>query len=135
MWAVGCIMAELLRGSPLFPGKTEAETLSMLFQLLGTPSSRIWPVRCAERIPCQLLIRLAAVELSVRLRSCSCLVGKLTYCDAKQEFDRLPLTSKVALPDQPYSYLRKVTATLGSLDVCFMQHRVASLTLRFCSAG
>jgi hypothetical protein len=27
----------------------------------------------------------------------------------KQEFDRLPLTSKVALPDQPYSYLRKVT--------------------------
>ena len=46
VWAVGCIMAELLRGSPLFPGKTEAETLNMLFQLLGTPSSRIWPVHC-----------------------------------------------------------------------------------------
>lgn len=45
MWAVGCIMAELLRGSPLFPGKTEVETLNMLFQLLGTPSARIWPVR------------------------------------------------------------------------------------------
>lgn len=45
LWAVGCIMAELLRGSPLFPGKTEAETLHMLFQLLGTPSERIWPVR------------------------------------------------------------------------------------------
>ena len=53
MWAVGCIMAELLRGSPLFPGKTEAETLSMLFQLLGTPSSRIWPVRCADVVPCR----------------------------------------------------------------------------------
>lgn len=43
MWSVGCIMAELLRGAPLFPGHTESETLSMLFSLLGAPSERIWP--------------------------------------------------------------------------------------------
>ena len=44
MWSVGCVLGELLRGSPLFPGKSEAELLGMLFDLLGTPSSRIWPV-------------------------------------------------------------------------------------------
>lgn len=44
MWSVGCVMAELLQGSPLFPGTSEAELLGMLFDLLGTPSSRIWPV-------------------------------------------------------------------------------------------
>ena len=44
MWSVGCVMAELLRGSPLFPGTSEAEVLGQLFDLLGTPSSRIWPV-------------------------------------------------------------------------------------------
>lgn len=43
MWSVGCIMAELLRGAPLFPGRTETDTLGMLFSLLGAPSERIWP--------------------------------------------------------------------------------------------
>lgn len=60
LWAVGCIMAELLRGSPLFPGKTEAETLHMLFQLLGTPSERIWPVRQQTQSENQTQFRLGA---------------------------------------------------------------------------
>ncbi|GMH38202.1 hypothetical protein BSKO_06086 [Bryopsis sp. KO-2023] len=42
MWAVGCIFAELLRGKPLFPGKTEFECLRMMCQRLGTPTPDIW---------------------------------------------------------------------------------------------
>lgn len=30
MWAVGCVMAELLRNEPLFPGKTEVRYLEVL---------------------------------------------------------------------------------------------------------
>lgn len=44
MWAVGCIFAELLRNEPLFPAKSELETLQLMTNLLGAPNERIWPV-------------------------------------------------------------------------------------------
>ena len=43
-WAAGCILAELLRGEPLFPAESEMECLQMLCQILGTPNTKIWPV-------------------------------------------------------------------------------------------
>lgn len=43
MWAVGCILAELLRHEPLFPGKTEAHVLDLIFNQLGAPNDDIWP--------------------------------------------------------------------------------------------
>ncbi|PFH35696.1 putative cell-cycle-associated protein kinase CDK [Besnoitia besnoiti] len=39
MWSVGCIMAELLTGSPLFPGTNEIDQLSRIFSLRGTPDT------------------------------------------------------------------------------------------------
>ena len=42
-WAVGCVLAELLRHEPLFPGKAEVDTLERIFKLLGSPNERIWP--------------------------------------------------------------------------------------------
>lgn len=38
MFAIGAIMAELYRMSPLFPGSTERDQLNKIFQVLGTPS-------------------------------------------------------------------------------------------------
>ncbi|KAJ3008233.1 Cyclin-dependent kinase 10 [Thoreauomyces humboldtii] len=43
MWSVGCIFGELLQTSPLLPGKTEANQLSLIVSLLGTPTPQIWP--------------------------------------------------------------------------------------------
>ncbi|GMI50664.1 hypothetical protein ScalyP_jg7755 [Parmales sp. scaly parma] len=37
MWSVGCIVAEMLLGRPLFRGKTEIGQLFKIFQTLGTP--------------------------------------------------------------------------------------------------
>lgn len=42
--AVGCIMGELLNGSPLFPGENDIEQLCCVLRILGTPSPRVWPV-------------------------------------------------------------------------------------------
>jgi cyclin-dependent kinase 10 len=42
-WAAGCILGELLRREPLFPGTDEAETWRYMVALLGTPTERIWP--------------------------------------------------------------------------------------------
>lgn len=38
VWSAGCVLAELLIGKPLFPGKTESTQLFELLCILGTPS-------------------------------------------------------------------------------------------------
>ncbi|OJT09453.1 Cyclin-dependent kinase G-2 [Trametes pubescens] len=43
MWSVGCIFAELLLNEPLFQAKGEIEMISMIFKLLGPPTSQSWP--------------------------------------------------------------------------------------------
>ncbi|KAI0704911.1 Pkinase-domain-containing protein [Cytidiella melzeri] len=43
MWSVGCIFAELLLKEPLFQAKGEIELISMIFKLLGPPTSSEWP--------------------------------------------------------------------------------------------
>nr|CAB3475295.1 unnamed protein product [Digitaria exilis] len=42
LWSVGCILAELLLGEPIFPGRTEVEQLHRIFKLCGTPSEDYW---------------------------------------------------------------------------------------------
>ena len=43
VWSIGCIFAELLTCDPLFQGKNEVDQLSLIFTLLGTPTSKSWP--------------------------------------------------------------------------------------------
>ncbi|KAJ7842661.1 kinase-like domain-containing protein [Mycena olivaceomarginata] len=38
MWSVGCILAELLIGGPLFPGKDYLNQLNLILNMLGTPT-------------------------------------------------------------------------------------------------
>ena len=42
-WAVGCVMAELLNGKPLFAGQSDLEQLGFITNLLGSPDERRWP--------------------------------------------------------------------------------------------
>ena len=37
MWSLGCILAELLTGYPIFPGENEQEQLSCIMEILGVP--------------------------------------------------------------------------------------------------
>jgi len=43
LWGVGCILAEMATGSPLFAGDSEIDTSFKIFQKLGTPTEAIWP--------------------------------------------------------------------------------------------
>ncbi|CAL8471191.1 g10733 [Coccomyxa elongata] len=42
MWSIGCIFSELITGHPLFPADCELQQLLHIFQLLGTPTERVW---------------------------------------------------------------------------------------------
>ncbi len=37
IWSLGCIIAELYTGYPLFPGENEQEQLACIMEILGTP--------------------------------------------------------------------------------------------------
>jgi serine/threonine protein kinase len=54
VWSVGCIMAELLGGKVLFPGKDYVHQMGLIINVLGTPSqetlSRIGSPRAQEWI-------------------------------------------------------------------------------------
>jgi len=43
MWGVGCILAEMATGAPLFAGDSEIDTSFKIFMKLGTPTEAIWP--------------------------------------------------------------------------------------------
>ena len=38
-WSVGCVMAELYTGRPLFPGKNSVDQLAKIVKVLGTPDA------------------------------------------------------------------------------------------------
>ncbi|WOL12682.1 putative serine/threonine-protein kinase [Canna indica] len=42
LWSSGCILAELLAGRPIMPGRTEVEQLHKIFKLCGSPSEEYW---------------------------------------------------------------------------------------------
>ncbi|XP_019867480.1 dual specificity tyrosine-phosphorylation-regulated kinase 4 isoform X2 [Aethina tumida] len=41
MWSLGCILAELYTGYPLFPGENEVEQLACLMEVLGPPPDEV----------------------------------------------------------------------------------------------
>jgi serine/threonine protein kinase len=43
VWAAGCVMAELLTLTPLFPGSAEVDTVRRIAARLGPPSTSCWP--------------------------------------------------------------------------------------------
>ncbi len=38
MWSVGCILAEILTGNPLFPGTSTLNQLHRILEITGNPS-------------------------------------------------------------------------------------------------
>ncbi|XP_056168225.1 probable serine/threonine-protein kinase At1g54610 isoform X2 [Syzygium oleosum] len=42
LWSAGCILAELLAGKPIMPGRTEVEQLHKIYKLCGSPSEEYW---------------------------------------------------------------------------------------------
>jgi len=53
IWAVGCIMAEMYRLQPLFPGMSEIDQLYRVTCVLGTPMQVIVIIYiCIYQIPC-----------------------------------------------------------------------------------
>ncbi len=98
IWAVGCILAEMLTGRPLFPGRDYSHQLDLILDVIGTPTLeefygitsrrsrdyiRSLPIR--KRRPFTALFPQASVEaidfLNKTLVSCLVAGPLYPYCD------------------------------------------------------
>ena len=43
IWAMGCIIAELLLRVPFLPGESDLGQLTKIFEVCGTPTEAVWP--------------------------------------------------------------------------------------------
>jgi serine/threonine protein kinase len=53
VWSAACVIAEMARGKPLFPGDCPIDQISKIFRVLGVPKDSDWP-------ECQLMTHLRA---------------------------------------------------------------------------
>lgn len=45
---IGCIFSELMCRRPLFPGVSDVDQVARIFQVMGTPTDKNWPVRAQK---------------------------------------------------------------------------------------
>ncbi|XP_064198967.1 dual specificity tyrosine-phosphorylation-regulated kinase 4 isoform X1 [Anguilla rostrata] len=50
MWSLGCILAELYTGYPLFPGESEVEQIACIMELLGLPPNEFIQTASRKRL-------------------------------------------------------------------------------------
>jgi len=43
IWSAACVFVELFTRQPVFTGKTEIDQLDTIYNVMGTPSEKIWP--------------------------------------------------------------------------------------------
>ena len=50
IWSLGCILAELYTGYPLFPGENEADQLACIMEVIGVPPMSLLETASRRRL-------------------------------------------------------------------------------------
>ncbi|OUC40806.1 kinase domain protein [Trichinella nativa] len=66
IWSFACILAEMLKKTPLFPGDSEIDQLKKIFKVIGLPTVSEWPADSI--LPRNNFIRLGNTPLSTLFR-------------------------------------------------------------------
>ena len=80
MWSLGCILAELKTGFPIFPGENEQEQLSCIMEVLGLPEKDFVNRSSRKRLffgTCNVHFGRFVSLVSVRLHRCPSTCGEL----------------------------------------------------------
>jgi serine/threonine protein kinase len=77
IWSVGCVIAEMAAGFPLFPCKQDHDLLLRMFGMFGIPTQATWPAAARSRtFPAEREV-IPGMELRDILRECNPLIVNL----------------------------------------------------------
>ncbi|CAG7950505.1 unnamed protein product [Penicillium salamii] len=89
MWSVGCIMAEMILGRPLFPGKDHVHQFTLITEILGKPSEEVMKrvfssstLNFVQSLPDKEPVGLASVlgDVDPQGKPCSSRLILLSFC-------------------------------------------------------
>jgi serine/threonine protein kinase len=86
MWSLGCILAELKTGFPIFPGENEQEQLSCIMEVLGLPDKDFVNRSSRKRLffgTCNVQSESSIFLIRVRLHRCPSTCGELKGTEEK----------------------------------------------------
>jgi dual specificity tyrosine-phosphorylation-regulated kinase 2/3/4 len=91
MWSVGCILAELLTGYPIFPGENEQEQLACIMEVFGPPDKALIEKATRKKLFFDSLgkPRLTVSSKGKRRRPSSKTLQQALKCDDKPFLDFL----------------------------------------------
>lgn len=106
VWAIGCIVAEMLQRAPLFAGESDLDQYAKMTHVLGSPSEDNWKnvrslpsfidVKKCDPIPLEHIFRAATADMLDLIRAC------LTYEPTKRVTCEEALRMPVFLTKKPF---------------------------------
>ncbi|KAI9718844.1 MAG: hypothetical protein M1828_006533 [Chrysothrix sp. TS-e1954] len=89
MWSLGCILAELLTGYPIFPGENEQEQLACIMEVFGPPEKHLIEVSSRKKLFFDSLgkPRITVSSKGKRRRPSSKTLGQALKCDDESFID------------------------------------------------
>jgi serine/threonine protein kinase len=111
MWSAGCILAEMIEGSPLFPGRNHTDQFLVIADLLGSIPSDVIQAICSKSVSGIISMEVVIYRLTLTQTS--------EYITGLPERAKVPFANKIkqAFPDgmsQAERYLRKTCSIYHS---------------------
>ena len=76
IWSVGCVVAEMFLGEPIFPGNSSKDQLLKIMQILGTPTTQEVTEMCKKS-----KAKLPQIQAPQCKLASYCVIEKLTAGD------------------------------------------------------
>ncbi|OQV15963.1 Cyclin-dependent kinase 7 [Hypsibius exemplaris] len=110
VWAIGCIIAEMLQRAPIFPGESDLEQFSKITQVLGSPTDATWknfrllayaiPVKELAGVPLEQILRAVPMDMLDVIRNCL-LYDPLRRCSCEEALRMPAFTTKKPFASHP----------------------------------
>lgn len=85
MWSLGCILAELYTGYPLFPGENETEQLLCIMETMGLPPKSVIENSTRKKLffDSNMVVRIVPNSRGKKRKPASKTLGQVLKCNDK----------------------------------------------------
>ncbi|OJJ50238.1 hypothetical protein ASPZODRAFT_157163 [Penicilliopsis zonata CBS 506.65] len=96
IWSAGCILAEMLTGRVLFPGRNHIHQFSVITELLGMPPKYILK-NASRKVPCNLSEKkkIRSARQTYKVQTCAFI--EMLAVRPRQSFTTLPITDPLVI--------------------------------------